>query len=190
MLFRSEIRWLSEKASGVYSESGELEHLEGFIHDITSQKKALHDLHFQSSILKQIGDFVTATDLEGNIVYANDIEIKTFGKCKNDLIGKSIEMFGCDPAQGATQEEIVQKTLKKGSWKGEVVNFDKEGNRLILDCHTWIMYDEIGQASALIGVASNITEIKRMEHELRQQEELFRATIEQSYDGIVIIDSD
>ena len=185
-----EIRWLSEKASGVYSESGELEHLEGFIHDITSQKKALHDLHFQSSILKQIGDFVTATDLEGNIVYANDIEIKTFGKCKNDLIGKSIEMFGCDPAQGATQEEIVQKTLKKGSWKGEVVNFDKEGNRLILDCHTWIMYDEIGQASALIGVASNITEIKRMEHELRQQEELFRATIEQSYDGIVIIDSD
>jgi PAS domain S-box-containing protein len=185
-----EIRWLSEKASGVYSDSGQLEFLEGFIHDVTSQKKALRDLHFQSSILKQIGDFVTATDLDGNIIYANDVEIKTFGKTKNDLLGKSIDIFGCDPKQGATQEEIIHQTLEKGSWKGEVVNFDKEGNRMVLDCRTWIMYDEIGQASALIGVSSNITEIKRMENELRQQEELFRATIEQSYDGIVIIDSD
>lgn len=185
-----ELRWLSEKASGVYDDSGQLVYLEGFIHDISSQKKALRDLHFQSSILKQIGDFVTATDLDGNITYANDIEIKTFGNSKNDLIGKSTEIFGCDPDHGATQEEIVHQTLKNGFWNGEVVNFDKEGNRLVLNCRTWIMYDEIGQASALIGVSNNITEIKRMENELRQQEELFRATIEQSYDGIVIVDSE
>jgi PAS domain S-box-containing protein len=185
-----ERRWLSEKASEVFSETGDLEYLEGFIYDISAQKKAVQDLHFQSSILKQIGDFVTATDLEGNIIFANDIEIKTFGKCKDDLLGKSIEMFGCDPDQGATHEEIIQHTLEHGFWKGEVVNFDKDGNRLVLNCRTWIMYDEIGQASALIGVSSNITDYKRIEQELRQKEELFRATIEQSYDGIVIIDAE
>ena len=137
--------------------------------DITERKKTEEVLRFQAAILDQIGDHVTATDMNGKIIYVNEAECKVLGKKKEDVIGFSTEIYGEDPNAGAKQKEIVEKTLENGFWRGEVVNFDSRNNRLIMDCRTWKMLDSSGNPLALVGIASNITERKLAEAEIKRQ---------------------
>jgi integral membrane sensor domain MASE1 len=57
----------------------------------------------QAQILAHIGDTVTATDLEGRILYVNDAQCRTLQRTPEELLGQSVEVFGDDPLRGATQ---------------------------------------------------------------------------------------
>jgi PAS domain S-box-containing protein len=172
--------WLSRKISGEFfweqvtlntANINGVERVLATSIDITERKKAEKALKFQATILDQIGDLVTATDLQGKIIYVNEAECETFGKTKEELIGKSTRIYGEDSKHGAKQKEILQKTLENGEWRGEVVNFDKDNNAIIMDCRTWTMSDSNGKPYALVGVSTNITERKQNEEELRKSED-------------------
>lgn len=152
--------------------------------DITERKRAVEQLRFQSSILDQIRDHVTATDLQGRITYVNDAVCRFTGKTRDELLGKQTIVFGEDPQSGATQQEILQSTLKKGGWKGEVINFDTQGNRRVMFCRTWTMVDSSGKPHALCGIATDITDQKQVEERLRASEQLLASVIESQQEMI------
>jgi PAS domain S-box-containing protein len=137
-----------------------------------SALEADKDLRFQSMVLENIQDLITATDLEGRIIYVNEAEAKMFGVPREKLLGKSIFDYGEDPSRGATQAEILEKTIEEGQWRGEVVNYDADGNERILDCRTWTMRDRKGKPIALCSCATDITERKRTETEMRRMQKL------------------
>ncbi|MFW5838266.1 MAG: ABC transporter substrate-binding protein, partial [Desulfovibrionaceae bacterium] len=145
--------------------------------EVRQRRRAEEELRFQSSILKQIDDLVVATDLNGRIVYVNDAECRMLGKPRQELLGQMVSAFGEDPAEGATQQEILDQTLAQGSWSGEVVNVSADGRRCILHCRTWIMRDETGEPVALGGVSTDITERKEAEKSLRQREQELAAAL-------------
>ncbi|MBN1556064.1 MAG: PAS domain S-box protein [Phycisphaerae bacterium] len=142
--------------------------------------RELHDadekLRLQSLILNHIRDTITATDLEGRITYVNDAAVEFFKYAREELIGKTVDIYGCDPSRGATQKEMIRETLDKGTWHGEVVNRCSDGQEKFVDCHTWIMRDERGNPIGLCGVGSDITERKRDEQERELFEEHLRDT--------------
>ncbi len=125
------------------------------------------ELRFQSMLLDEIGDGITATNLEGKITYVNQTEGNWAKRNKDELVGKSVEIFGQEPSLGATQQEIIQTTLQKGSWSGEIVNKASDGSMVTVECHTWLMKDKDGKPTGMCGVSRNITE--RKEHELELQ---------------------
>jgi diguanylate cyclase (GGDEF)-like protein/PAS domain S-box-containing protein len=135
--------------------------------DISDRKEVEQKLKFQAEILDSIGDLVTATDPEGKILYVNEAECRKFGKTRDELIGKTTDIYGEDPKHGALQKEIVEVTLEKGFWRGEVVNYDKENNPFYLDCRTWGMRDADGAVHTLIGIATDITDNKKAEEKIR-----------------------
>ncbi len=73
--------------------------------------------------------------------------------------------YGNDQTRGATQKEIVQSTLRDGSWHGEDVNYDEHGNGSILDSRTTIVRNDEDNPIALCGVATDITNRKKSEKE-------------------------
>jgi signal transduction histidine kinase len=83
-----------------------------------------------------------------------------------------VASLGEDKARGATQREIVEKTLRDGHWHGQVVNFAEGGREVILDCRTQLVCDHDGKATAVCGVSTDITERVRLEAQLRQQQKL------------------
>lgn len=123
-------------------------------------------LRFQSMLLDEIGDSITATDLEGKIIYVNQTECNWVKRSKDELIGKSVETYGQDPSAGATPQEIIQTTLEKGKWSGEIVNTASDGSKIIVECRTWLMKNKDGNATGMCGIARNITERKEREREL------------------------
>ncbi len=128
--------------------------------------KSEEQLRFQSMLLDEIGDSITATDLEGKITYINQTECNWIKRDRDELIGQSVEVYGQDASLGASQQEIIQTTLEKGKWSGEIVNSASDGSRVIVECHTWLMKDKNGKPTGLCGVARNITERKEREREL------------------------
>jgi PAS domain S-box-containing protein len=161
-----------------------------FIRDITEMKRQQEDIRLQSLVLDQISDNVTITDLNGKIVYVNRAVSDKIGCPKEDLYGKPTTVYGECPQEGATQREIVEKTNSDGSWRGEIVNFSKDGTKRVMDCRTQIIYNTQGVPKELCGIATDITDYKLSEKFLKESEERFRALVKNASDILVIVDPD
>jgi PAS domain S-box-containing protein len=145
-------------------------HTLSVVRDITDLKKKEEQLARQAMVLNQIGDFVTVTDLDGHIIYVNDAESVATGRPVEELLGKPITIFGENPAHGATQQEILEKTLEDGEWYGTVANISADGRDIILDCRTRLLYDDQGKPVAMFGVSTDITERIQAEMALAERE--------------------
>jgi hypothetical protein len=137
--------------------------------------KSEEQLRFQSMLLDEIGDGITATDLEGKITYINLAECKWLKRNRDELTGQSVEIYGQDTWLGASQQEIIQTTLEKGKWSGEIVNSASDGSKIIVECYTWLMKDKNGKPTGMCGVARNITERKEREQELLKHKRYLEA---------------
>jgi len=137
--------------------------------------KSEEQLRFQSMLLDEIGDGITATDLEGKITYINLAECKWLKRNRDELTGQSVEIYGQDTSLGASQQEIIKTTLEKGKWSGEIINTASDGSKIIVECHTWLMKDKNGKPTGLCGVSRNITERKEREQELQKHKRYLEA---------------
>ncbi|HPQ54616.1 MAG TPA: PAS domain S-box protein [Spirochaetota bacterium] len=130
------------------------------------------ELFLQSLILDQIHDNVTVTDFEGNIMYVNSAVVDMLGRPREQILNQSIEIYGEDPGQGASQKEILAATLRDGSWQGEVVNYNTDGEVRILLSRTQTIHDQHGNPIALCGVSSDVTVQKQTEERMRVMSEM------------------
>ncbi len=169
--------------------SGEGEAL-ALIRNITEHKEAEDLMGLQSLVLDQIQDLVTITDLDGVITYVNQAEVDLLGYDREQLIGFPIRKYGEDPEKGASQQQILEETLRNGSWRGEIVNQTDSGEDKMMDCRTQVIHDDKGQAVALCGIATDITERKLAENRLRKSERRLRQIIEFLPDATFVIDTE
>ncbi len=148
--------------------------------DITERKRTEAQLKMQALVLDQIDEHITITDLSGVITYVNNAQSRILGESMDKFIGETTNIYGEDPEQGATQKEILENTLRDGSWRGEVVNLTYDGRKVVMDCRTQVVRNEYGKAIYLCGIASDITERKQTDEALRNSEEKFRTIAETS----------
>ncbi len=129
--------------------------------------EAHRKLAFQAMLLDEIRDRITATDLEGRITYVNKAECRSFGKTVDELLGMTVKDYGDNADRGASQQEIIDATLEKGRWEGEVVNITDEGREIIFDARTQLIYDEKGNPAGMLGISTDITDRKQSEERFR-----------------------
>jgi PAS domain S-box-containing protein len=154
------------------------------------RKKTEQQLRFQAMLLDQIQDRVIATDLNGRITYVNKAECKTFGKSADELIGMHVSEFGDNPSRGTTQQEIIETTLREGSWQGEVINYTEDGCEIDFDARIQLIYDENGEPTGMLGISTDITDRKQSEQALRHSESKMRAILEAIPDMMFINSED
>jgi PAS domain S-box-containing protein len=128
-------------------------------------------LKFQSILIDNINDFITATDMQGNIVYVNQKEKDVFKINDIDNNYFNVKDFGEDATEGATQQSIIECTLKFGNWRGEVVNYTPNGEKIYLDCRTQLLKDQDGKPYCMVGISTDITLRKKHELELTKTNE-------------------
>ena len=143
-----------------------------FIKDITTRKQQEMDLKFQALLLDQIQDHIVATDLEGNITYVNETECRTLDYKQEELVGRSVNIYGEAQIGGASQREILSQVLEKGQWEGEVVSYTSKGEEITLFCRTRLVRDDRGTPFSLVAIATDVTEKKRMAERMEESQKL------------------
>ncbi|CAK0742127.1 two-component system, sensor histidine kinase and response regulator [Gammaproteobacteria bacterium] len=176
-----EIRWISHDCQSVYHQDGSYLGQQASNRDVTENRlaeeklaKAYHDLHTREEQLKAILDNADAViflkDIEGHYLLINRHYEKLFHILNADIIGKTdFDIFPREVAEKfIANDQVVLKTLCPQKVE-EHVPHDNEVHMYI--AVKFPLIDEKGKPYGICGIATDITERKKMEESLRQAKE-------------------
>ena len=153
------------------------------INDITARKRAEEQIRFQRRLLDAVGQAIIATDPQGKIIYWNRAAEKLYGWSTEEVMGRPIVEVTPSEELLERADEIMSELRAGRSWSGEFVVRRKDGSTFPAMVTDTPVYDEQGTLVGIIGVSTDITELKKTE-ELRLSEERFRLLAENAQDLI------
>ena len=153
---------------------------------VTERKEAEEKLGFQSRLLDAIGQAVIATDTQGKIIYWNRAAENLYGWSAREVMGRTILEVTLAEEMAERGQEIMSELSAGRSWSGEFTVRRKDGTTFPAMVTDTPVHDEQGNLIAIIGVSTDITELKETE-ELRRSEKRFRSLIQNSSDIITLL---
>jgi len=185
------VRWVKDRKTSLFTEEGLYKGADGIVFDITDRKKV------EQKLIESEKRFSTAwymnpslmaiSDLEsGEFIEVNNTFLETIRAPREEIIGKSARMLYDDPRD----RDFLIKELKE---KGKVVNYELNFKNALGEPLTGLFSFDVVEMEGkpyLISVATDITERKQAEQELKESEERFRSTFEQAAVGIAHVAPD
>ncbi|MDP2234824.1 MAG: PAS domain S-box protein [Bacteroidales bacterium] len=160
-----------EISSAIFKNQKGFELTSMIIRDITLRKQAEKEIAMLAHSLKSINECVSITDLEDKILFVNESFLKTYGYERNELIGENISMVRSQSNERSQFDEILPATIQ-GEWHGELMNRKKDGTEFPVYLSTTLIKVKENKVLGLIGVASDITERKKIQNEIKFQADL------------------
>jgi PAS domain S-box-containing protein len=160
----------------------------GIIRDITEHRLAEDRLRTLSRGIEFTPASIVITDPRGNIEYVNRKFLDVTGYETSEVLGRNPRVL---KSGETTPDEYTRlwTTITTGrTWYGEFHNRRKNGELYWENAIISPIYDTQGKITHFIAVKEDITEKKKTEDALRESEERYRAIIEQSSEGIYLVD--
>ncbi|MGD8500788.1 MAG: PAS domain S-box protein, partial [Phycisphaerales bacterium] len=180
------IRWIWDRGVLIRDEFGEVTRVAGIAKDITERKRAEETLRVREQTLRALINAPTESailvDAEGTILDINRIAAERLGKSEERLIGMG--MYDYLPADIAEYRKAQGDEVLRS---GKPVRFQDEREGRYYDTNLYPVFDDEDKVSALAIFSGDITERKKAEASLRENEEKLRNVVERANDGIVIL---
>jgi PAS domain S-box-containing protein len=188
-----EIIWVLEEVTSI-NYGGKRATVGSFM-DITARKELEEAIEYSEkryrTILDEIGDAYFEVDLKGNLTFVNDQMTQHLQYSKEELLGMNYETF-------TAKEEIqnVYAAYNKIYRTGEPsLSLDhrvirKDGTRGFSDVSISPLKNAKGKIFGFRGISRDITALKQAEQAIVDEAARRRILMEQSKDGIVILDQD
>ncbi len=155
--------------------------LQATVRDISDRKKAEEKIKKLASISKYNSEVVNLTDLNGRMVFLNRVGSKILGINPKKINNHKIFEVIPDKFMNTVKKELIPTALKKGKWEGELAYKNIKTGK-ITDVHTMtftIKDENTGKPIYLANVSRDITEKKKTEENLRLNQILLKANINQ-----------
>ncbi len=133
------------------------------IRDITERKRAEEALNLRVTLLNSANDSITAADLAGNIVYANEAACRLRGYTTDEMLRLNFRDT-VTPAQVGLVEERIKRVIKEGDITFESEHRRKDGSAFPVEMRMHTV--KVGNTSLILSVSRDITERKQMEEQL------------------------
>jgi PAS domain S-box-containing protein len=181
--------WVESKGSLVYKD-GEPIAVQGIARDITARKRAEETLKESEEKFRNLAEKspnMIFINKMGVIVYANEKCERVMGYMREELCASDFDFLALIAPES---RESVKKSFAMHA-KGEEIPpceytlLTKEG-RVIEGILTTKLIRYEGE-KAILGIVTDITQRKKAEEALKESETLYSAVVENSEDGIVII---
>lgn len=163
-----------------YINFGGKEYSCGFARDISDRKASAEDIRLRLEQLRQIIDlvpsYIFAKDIDGRFLLANKALAEVFGLSPEEIQGKKDSDYGATKEQIKWYRKYDMEVIKRGAPMHipEEQVLRKDGTLGWFQT-VKIPYKHPGyEKPAILGVATEITERKKVEDELRKSEERFR----------------
>lgn len=193
-------KWLRSIYTSIKNSLGEIIGVQVISDDITDRKrveKALRESKEKyRDLIGLLPQPVYESDLNGNITFANQVGLETFGFTQED-VDKGLNMLHIlSPEDQHRAMKDIQRALNREEFVGEYNAVRKDGTifPVIVYANPIIHENEV---IGLRGIVVDITELKQQERELEllnknlmESEERFKALINNSTSIIRILDKD
>ena len=142
----------------------------GLIQDVTEKKEIERMVNLLANSLESISECVSITDTEDRIIYVNESFLNTYGYKLDELTGQHINIVRPQELKDFQVRNFLSKSAE-GGWRGEIINKRKDGSSFPILLSSSAIKDENGKLIAMIGVAMDITEMKKNRDELVEAKE-------------------
>jgi PAS domain S-box-containing protein len=158
--------------------------LMAFCENITERKKA-EDALVKSeanyrNLINGMSESVWVIDFEGNFIDINDASVEMLGYCREELLSRGIK--GIDEHLNSNQVGDLMRGVASGKRQVfETVHTAKDGKKIPVEISSSLITYYGKQA--ILSIARNSTERKKVEQELRKSEKDYSSLFENMIDG-------
>ena len=124
----------------------------------------------QSRLLDLASDAILQQDLEDTILYWNRGAERLYGWSSAEAVGKKTSQLIYRNA-GSTAEARQQLALT-GEWSGDLKQLTRAGKEVITSNRWTLVHDEAGMARSILSIATDVTERRSLEAQLRQSQKM------------------
>lgn len=167
-------KWVAANMFPIKDSKGDVTYVVLQHEDVTHQKET-EDIHARlAAIVASSEDAIVSKTLDGTIQSWNHSAEKLFGYTAKEAIGKHISII--IPKDRLPEEEIIIKNLKQGKRieHFETIRKRKNGEEIHVSLSISPMKDSKGHIFGASKIARDITQQKRDEQLMRENEERFR----------------
>jgi PAS domain S-box-containing protein len=148
-----------------------------FIEDITERKYASNQLKLEAELLDAATDSIFLHTFEGEFVYFNEAAYKQRGYTREELKGMNLTQLDAPWARELFAPR-VKEIEKYGEATFETAHLCKDGRKIPVEAHVRVI--EAAGRTMLLSITRDITERKRAEESLRENEIIFSSFLEHS----------
>lgn len=142
----------------------------------------------QSKLISSIPDLIIRMDLNGNVLFANEIVHKMSGYTGHDIIGHNmLEFIAPEDHEKALTNTILMFEGKLGSQEYHLLV--KGGEKRLFEVNGDVLRDEKGVPFGMVNICRDITDRKKAEELLRESERRQSDIINFLPDATLVIDS-
>jgi len=170
-----EVRIVHSVGELTRDESGRPVRAFGVVQDITERRqteRALAESHaLLEAVVEGTSDAIFVKDLAGRYLMINRAGAQALGRNAEEIIGKNVEeLVGIEMAQPVIEHD--RRVIESGEAHRFEEHINTEGMTRTWLSTKGVYRDANGQAIGLVGIASEITEMKRLMDQLRQAQKM------------------
>ncbi|MBI4832128.1 MAG: PAS domain S-box protein [Candidatus Lindowbacteria bacterium] len=158
--------------------------------DITAQKQLEDQLHasqfYTRSLIESNIDALMTTDPLGIITDVNQQMEALTGYTRDELIKSPFKQYFTNPGRA---EEGIRQVIREGRVTNyELTARNKNGHETVVSYNATTFNDRDGKLQGAFAAARDITDPKKLDQQLREQQAYLRGLIESSVDGLITVD--
>jgi len=149
-------------------------------------KEKNKELHKFRKVLEQAPGSVMIMDTKMNFEYLNPMFTQLSGYTEEDLLHKNINDTIYKGKTPESRADVAEALRNGEKWQGELLTYHKTGKNYWANTIAAPYKDEEGNTEGFIIIQQDITQRKKMDLALQESEQLYRALIEKSLDGVAL----
>jgi PAS domain S-box-containing protein len=163
---------LSVNAAPLRSATGEVEGVVASVRDVTAANQAADQLRFQATLLDAVGELVAATDPGGTLTYWNRHAERLTGWSAEEAAGRSVLDLAATGRSAGDLTVLLGRVARREPWSGEMELARRDGSTFPAFVSGAPILGRAGEVVGVVGAASDLTEVKRLEQQLQQAQRM------------------
>lgn len=163
----------------------------GITSNALGRKKAEEDIFSLKAIIDSSNDLISMALPDGSLLYLNNAGRAMAGWDEDVFItDKDIKDLHPNWAYQIIRNDGLPNAFKNGYWYGETAILNKNGNEIPVSQLIMAHTSDSGELLRYSTIMRNIAENKMYELRIKESEERYRTLIEQTFEGVSLIDEE
>ena len=166
------VRWFAWEETALRDDAGAILAIRAVGRDITRQRLAEEQFYRLSRAVEQSPVSIVITDLDGHAQYVNSKFIEVSGHTLEDILDRNIEVLRDGHPNEASYEKFWTTVRAGGEWRGELSTMRCDATTVWESVKVSCLRSPAGEITNYLCLREDVTERKRLEHELRQAQKM------------------